>query len=598
MAAPQDMSRVYAALQAADAAGDTEGAKVLAQYIRSQTPSDFSALPSGPQDVPAFPNDAADQDQQQREIQTGAGLKGAGVAGAGILAGAALPEAGPAAGILARMGYGALQGAGSGAASGAVAAGPGNRGMGATFGALTGGVLGAAAPPVGTAAGAFLRLLRPSAGPGAGQAAALAAAQRAIQADGTTPAQLQSALATARASGQPMAPVDVGGESLRGLARATITQPGPARQTAADAISDRLGLNAQARIGGFARTAAGNPSQATTTAAYDKAYPQELDDPAFSQLLESYKPFRTAHAEAIGDEAALSPPAPLFDAQGKLTRTPTVRDVDVIKKIMDARTDALSVPGQANPALVPGLRDQATMRGQMVDAADALSPDYAAARALAQRTIGLRGINDTLAQTANRTTQDFATPVGGALPTSQRAMDLGTQFPGNPGGVQDFVQQLQNERTMLGTNRFMFGNSATANKIAESDDLDGAAMAGDAMHVAASPASGPAVDRHEEERGSRDGPHQRRPQPISRQRPLRHHARRTGRRLPAAARSGGGRAQRHPDQRRWAAARASFRSDGRSRHGSSGGGPVRVGRPLSARQTTTDAGRKSFPLLT
>jgi hypothetical protein len=492
----QDMERVHAALLGADAASDTDGARVLAQFIRSQqTPA--AAAPPPP--VPAFPNEASDLDDQQREIQTGAGLRGAGSAAAGIAAGALLPEAAPGAAILARIGLGALNGAGSGAASGAVAAGPGNRTMGAVFGAGAGGVLGAAGPPLMAAGGMAVRpavaliqrLLGAAPSAPAGNAAAIAAASRALAADSTTPAELQAQLAQARASGQPMAPVDVAGPNLRGLARATITQPGVGQQIATDALNSRVGAPAQARIAGFARQAAGNPSQAATTAAYERAYPQELDDPAFSQLLESYDPFRTAHAQTLADPAVLAPPAPLFNAQGKLVRTPTVRDVDAIKKIMDARTESLAVPGSADPALVPGLRDQSMMRGQMVDAADQLSPDYATARALAQRTIGLRNINDTLAQTANRTTQDFATPIGGALPTSQRAMDLSAQFPGNPDGVQTFIRQLQNERTMLGTNRYMLGNSATANKLAESDALDnGIDLAGDAMHVAANPTSG------------------------------------------------------------------------------------------------------------
>jgi hypothetical protein len=42
------------------------------------------------QDIPAFPNQASDEDDQQREIDTGAGMRGAGLA-AGVVAGEALP---------------------------------------------------------------------------------------------------------------------------------------------------------------------------------------------------------------------------------------------------------------------------------------------------------------------------------------------------------------------------------------------------------------------------------------------------------------------------------------------------------------------------
>lgn len=46
----------------------------------------------GQQDVPAFPAQAAEEEEQQREAQTGQGLKGAGLA-AGIVGGEALPAA-------------------------------------------------------------------------------------------------------------------------------------------------------------------------------------------------------------------------------------------------------------------------------------------------------------------------------------------------------------------------------------------------------------------------------------------------------------------------------------------------------------------------
>lgn len=77
---------------------DPESEKVKwSRYLQSigvnKDRADKMAATMDDRGVPAFPNDAADQEQQQREIETGAGLKGAGLAASivgGEVAGGAL----------------------------------------------------------------------------------------------------------------------------------------------------------------------------------------------------------------------------------------------------------------------------------------------------------------------------------------------------------------------------------------------------------------------------------------------------------------------------------------------------------------------------
>lgn len=313
------------------------------------------------------------------------------------------------------------------------------------------------------------------------------AAQRAmvsaLQADNVTPGQITSGVSDANAAGQPMAPADVAPKqgNVQGLLRATVTQPGEGRQIATQALLDRGGPASRTRIGDFAATAAGNPSQQAVSAAYQATLPQELgqlgahplDVASVNGMLERYEPFQSAHNDMVGSYGAVDAPPPLFDANGTITRPVTLQDINAIKQAIQDRIADLKVPGNVDAKDRAGLLGQAAMLEQLLAKVDQMSPQYAATRALAQRQIGLRNIQDTLAQTANRNTRDFATPVGGAASDSARALEIKEQFPGNPSGVDAFLQQLERERAMLGTERYALGNSQSANKLLDVANLEG-----------------------------------------------------------------------------------------------------------------------------
>jgi hypothetical protein len=328
----------------------------------------------------------------------------------------------------------------------------------------------------------------PSAGSGPGMVpdAVKKAILDAAVADRTPPSSIADQVAAATKAGQPFAPVDAAGANLAGLARSTVTGMGPGRQIASRALLDRSGEAAQSRMQGFTQELADGVTPQKVSAAYKSAVdenPAAVGTPEVEQLLTSVPAFRQAH-EAFGPAIARAgeqPPSPLFsdvtDASGNVTgsqlaRTPNVKDIDVIKRVIQEEGNPLRA-GTASAADTEAMLALQGKLRQLLEHTDAQAPEYAEARRLGQLNIGRRDIEDTLAKTANTGQHpDFATRVVGAMPTSERALSLSENFPGRQAAVADYITKALRERKMQQTLSSQLGGSQTMNKGAEAGLLD------------------------------------------------------------------------------------------------------------------------------
>lgn len=306
--------------------------------------------------------------------------------------GAAAPAA--AAKLLPSMARGALAGAGYGALSGAgLAQEKQDIPAGAVTGGLVGGVLGGAVP--GAAAlgkglgraslnaldnairqtaesGGMLGRAAQRAVPAMDDRAARIAKERILKAlmdDGLTPEQAASRLAQMQGRGVPAAVVDAGEENVLEALNTSYLVPGPGRRTAAEyartrvaGTSGRLAEQLEQASGaklenlnavvGRIRTERAAPAAQLYREAFANATPLQLDETANTLLTSPFTgDLRKAWGEglrrAMLDETVfkgLPAPAPLFRTLSReggekaveLVRQPTVRDIDFIKRGLDA----------------------------------------------------------------------------------------------------------------------------------------------------------------------------------------------------------------------------------------------------------------------
>lgn len=307
--------------------------------------------------------------------------------------GAAAPAAAGALGRLASRPV--LAGAASGAVGGAVQGfgegegGLGNRLDNAAYGALTGGA-------VGGALGAVAPMVA-NAGRRAFASTEDQAADRVLRgmaADGTTPA------AVAREFGERQRTLGTFPETVAdlnprgntaGILDAALAAPGDGRDSL---IGTLIGRNLQtgnyiadgfAEVfgrgrGEFFRTmdALDNAQRAASAPLYQRAYSVgEIADPQINTLLTRLPQsvFRSAADIARIEGASPAPLVRIVKGEPRLTRTPTMRDLDMVKRGLD---DAKSAAFRAgNGSLGHALSGQ---RELLLKRLDDLVPDYRAAR--------------------------------------------------------------------------------------------------------------------------------------------------------------------------------------------------------------------------
>lgn len=377
---------------------------------------------------------------------------------------AAAPEAGV--GIAAKIAMGTGVGAGVGAAAGGGAAASQGTSVaqGAESGAGWGAALGFAAPAVAALRGPVQALARQAGinlgGGTSGQLAALSA----IKADQTTPAEMLARQQQMLAAGQPGMAADVGGQNVIGLGRGAAAVPGPARSMIEQQLNARATPGAQfARLSANAEDLAGTtPSQ--VDAAYAAARDQELPglEAEFTRNPAYQEEFETARQELLRSNPQVAPD-PLYGPDGNLVRTPTVRDLDLIKKriqfqqgnAMDSSSSAQrSMAAETSPALQ-----------ETLTRADALAPEYPVARALGQRQIIANKLIDRM-QAIRDSGQRFPDMARAVMP---EVGDNGVNLVGDfdPSEIGDLMGNITGERTMTNTRTQTLLGSNTANKAAD-----------------------------------------------------------------------------------------------------------------------------------
>lgn len=222
-----------------------------------------------------------------------------------------------------------------------------------------------------------------------------------LEKDGLSVDELKARLQGAADVGKPQSIAAVANPkgNVQGLARSMNTIPGPNRAIAtARTNADVTGM--PDRVASNIDEMAGNPGidteaaqasfeaerEANSKPAYDKAYDQGfLRDEGLNSLLEDNPAYADAHAQAQRVINRSSPSAdavsPLFE-DGKLTRDPTVQDIDVIKKGMDSKIYGASghAMDTASAFEKMGLHPLGNARTALMKLVDKLAPDYKAAR--------------------------------------------------------------------------------------------------------------------------------------------------------------------------------------------------------------------------
>lgn len=298
-----------------------------------------------------------------------------------------------------RMAKGALVGAGYGAAYGAgEGTGLQDRASRAASGAVIGGVAGAAAPPIIEGATAAVKkvaepvinTIRGVRNPDAEAGRrVISAIQRDVQSGqaGLTPSELIAA----RAAGEPVAIMDMGGETTRALGRSAANTSPEARASLNRVINDRFSTQgsraveavrslvptqANANLTREALQAAADKSRAPfyqrafrdgANGVWDKELEQLSNAPAVKQAM---KDAAASISNKTASGRAISPVSP--------SGTPTLEFWDQVKRSLDSRFSVLQRAGDREAAA-----DIQAIKSFLVQKLDDAVPSYATARGVA-----------------------------------------------------------------------------------------------------------------------------------------------------------------------------------------------------------------------
>jgi hypothetical protein len=226
-----------------------------------------------------------------------------------------------------------------------------------------------------------------------------------MTADGTPMSEIRQRLLAASTAGKPqsIAAVAEPKGNVQSLVRAAHTAPGPGRQVVEQATTDAVRGMAP-RVSADVADMAGLPGTDTEAAqfsndaarkaaagpAYDQAFAQgQIDHPELTDQLnkgsrvygDAHELMRANQAKSGYNDTAV---APLFE-DGKVARTPTVQDIDMIKKGLDAKVRnaggglKIDEAGQADKEALGNYENLRTdLMGIMNK--DGIADDYRAAR--------------------------------------------------------------------------------------------------------------------------------------------------------------------------------------------------------------------------
>lgn len=402
------------------------------------------------------------------------------------------------------------------------------------------GPLQAGSPPPATPVPAPLPNQPPS-GPQAGVGRVLDA----LQADSMTPMGIRTRLQAASAVGKPQSIAAVapkGGATQTALQTAYV-KPGPLRTEVGGALDNAVG-GATGRVRSDLSDYTGLPMsdteatgasltasrKASSGPAYEKAFAQgEVGDPNLAYHLESAPAYADAHnlMRSSQNESGYSgtAAAPLFE-DSRLVRTPTVRDLDMIKKGLDAKVrDAaggLKIDA-ASQTKKEAVGNYEGLRKDLLDIVNPLTPSYTAARQKfgdsSEITNALQDGRDLVTRGENASPFEAKSALSDLSDAGKAAYRSGVQdsirrrlmsatdrseyanvindlFGQEGGSKREMLQQvfgrgdaydqfkarMLQENSRFALQRFVKGNSDTATKLAAAKEEDGLQLAESAAH--------------------------------------------------------------------------------------------------------------------
>lgn len=452
---------------------------------------------------------------------------------AATLAGA--PEASPIGSQIIKEGSTALRrigrGAGLGGAAGGVA-GVGNSEVGQEMeggvtGAAGGAVLGGAVPGALEFASPVVKGLRKAGSWLTGlvdnaEAPATAAEGKILQGmqrDNMTPAMAADDMRAQQQLGKPVGIVDVGGQNLKGTARAAATLPGPGKQTAAAAIDTRADQQL-GRVLGDVEQGVGVPVQdsgavAESIVARRKAMAAPLYQAAEAKPLDLTSPGMQALLKRPTIKRAMRQAERNLQDEGG--GTGHLARIDAVKRVLDGKIGVAKRSGD-NEAV----RRFTMLKQQMLEEVDRQVPEFAAARKvyageseLADALEDGRGFLKMDPRAAGRTIEKLTEGeremfrVGAVDAIRNRASQAADNadhanivksifgwgkdgaykrelmeklFP-SKNAFEQFEARMQSELEMVRTRNHVAANSNTATKLAEQDDMGDSIATGANMAV-------------------------------------------------------------------------------------------------------------------
>lgn len=342
-----------------------------------------------------------------------------------------------------KVATGVAAGTAGGAAAGAASAQPGSR----FKGGLIGGTLGGVIPGVGgvaAAGGRAARRMVPGLQRIGAKDEASARILRAILNDETTPTDIREKALKLYAQGaKPEMLVDLAGPNVRGAAEAIIASPGKGSARIVKALDDRqrgapgrladdierLGDTADepllSRPGapvGRSMTEIAEDKTDEFAGLYDLAYRKGnvLSKAELAPYMERPAAQKAWRRAVTSMRNKGMKPRPLFDADGKMTRTMSVKEFDMWKRALDENLEDPKLIERGGLSRSDIVDVQEGIRRPVIEAVDAKVPEYGQARAKAgdriraeragKRAEGtLRGEQSFMRENPSELAEDFST---------------------------------------------------------------------------------------------------------------------------------------------------------------------------------------------
>lgn len=345
--------------------------------------------------------------------------------------------------------------------------------------AYVGDVVGGVPPPTARQAALSAPVASPEASGGA-----VSRALDSLEAGGMDPAVVREQVAARRGLGMPAAAVDVAPQPTQRLARAARTM---GDRGVTDANLGSRAAEQGERVAGQLERAVGVPpvpagpgaevamarGRESARPLYDAAYATgRIEDEAVLRDLVDRAdvwagPHETARLLMLGSEGAAKAPKPLYGPEGELLRTPDVRDIDLIKRGVDAklydsrrgiaRDPKDSLDAEAQRAIQQSLRGE----GGLLPAVDRAVPVYGEARAAFQEGARIKGVIEDGADilTSGKSAADIAQELTG-LTAQEAALYRGAALQRVLTQIREAASRAEGANVL----RDIFGWSANGNR--------------------------------------------------------------------------------------------------------------------------------------